>query len=222
MPPFHSLNSEVYFNSFLTSNSKLLICLIFPALVSHYSTYCSFRKHLLVSGWVSFLSLLFFSFFQKHLNRCIHLTFQEKIRVSFTYNSKSNWDGLKCVDYLGDNFHLYNIESFSSGIGVLSTYSSPLLCSSRRFYYFFIWYLLCLFLGILYLLLLLEDPHLPHYVVLIIVDIYRKFLILYFVIFLPEFLLVLFWVFLVDNHSICRSTQKSYLLLCLWLLLLFH
>lgn len=65
--------------------------------------------------------------------------------------------------------YVFTIESFSPEIGVVSTYSSPLLCSSRFYHCFWIWFLLCLFIGILYLLLLLENPHLPLYIILIIV-----------------------------------------------------
>lgn len=74
-------------------------------------------------------------------------------------------------------------------------------------------FLLCLFLGILYLLLLLEDLHLPHYIVFIIVGVYYFYNIV--CNFLSSYWLS-FNFFLVDKHRIFRSTQESFLLLCLW------
>lgn len=75
------------------------------------------------------------------------------------------------MHYFRDNLHLYNIESFSS--------VQELVCSllilvlfyvlQEDFINFLMWLLLCLFLGILYLLLLLEIPtFLPHYIIFII------------------------------------------------------
>lgn len=96
---------------------------------------------------------------------------------------------------------------------MLTTYSSPLLCSSRRFYQFFDMVLL---------------NHIPRYFIFI-VAIRRPpsstlycldfcwyignilFFIIDFVTFLSEFLLVLFEF----SWETSRSTQKSFLLLCL-------
>ena len=168
------LNSEVYFSSFLTSSSNPLVCVIFPALASHCSIYCNFIKYLLVSGWVSFPSLLFFYFSQKHLNQCILLIFQEKFGVSLTYWQISHWKDIKSIDYLGDILHLYNIVSFNTGIGVLSTYFSLLLCSSRGFYQFFVMVLVMLISRYFVFIIAIRRPHLPHYVVLLIVGIWES------------------------------------------------
>lgn len=173
MPPFHILNSTVYVNSFLTSNSNSLSALFFLHWY-HIVWFPLDLENILISGWVSFLSLLFFSlfFFLKHFYHCIYLTLQEKLRVFLIYISKPTWDGIKCIDYLGDSFHLYSVESFSSGIGMLSTYSRPLLCSSRRFCHFSnIVFVMLISRYFLFIVAILRPPCLPHYVILSIVDI---------------------------------------------------
>lgn len=130
----------------------------------------------------------------------------------YTY-PKSHGNVIKCIGYFEDNLHLYNIESFSSGIGVLAAYSSPLLCSSRRFYQFFDMVLLnhiprCF----IFIVAIRRPPSATLYCLDFCWYIGNVFfLIICFVTFLSEFLLVLFEF----SWETSRSTQKSFLLLCL-------